>query len=70
LADAVTALTRLQRELTKKFFLYKNDKLLVTFSAGVTSIGAEEARKEAIARADAAMYQAKKAGKNRVVAAN
>lgn len=70
LADAVTALTRLQRELTKKFFLYKNDKLLVTFSAGVTSIGAEEGRKEAIARADAAMYQAKKAGKNRVVAAN
>jgi diguanylate cyclase len=69
LDDAVNALTRLQRELTKKFFLYKNDKLLVTFSAGVTSIGAEETRKDAIGRADAAMYQAKKAGKNRVVAA-
>ena len=69
LAEAMTALTRLQRELTKKFFLYKNDKLLVTFSAGVTAIGAEETRKDAITRADAAMYQAKKAGKNRVVAA-
>ena len=69
LADAESALTRLQRELTKRFFLHKNDKLLITFSAGVTAFRAEEKRNEAIARADAAMYQAKKTGKNRVVAA-
>ena len=68
LQDAVAAVTRLQRSLTKKFFLHRNDRLLVTFSAGVTAIDAQETRKEAIARADAAMYQAKKAGKNRVVA--
>jgi diguanylate cyclase len=70
LADASTALTRLQRELTKRFFLHKNEKLLITFSAGVTAFRAEEPRQEAIARADAAMYQAKKSGKNRVVAAD
>jgi diguanylate cyclase len=68
--DAVSALTRLQRELTKRFFLHQNDKLLITFSAGVTAFRAEERRAEAIARADAAMYQAKKAGKNRVVSAD
>jgi diguanylate cyclase len=67
LPDAVSALTRLQRELTKRFFLHKNEKLLITFSAGVTAFLPDEPRNEAIARADAAMYQAKKTGKNRVV---
>ncbi len=70
LDDAVAALTRLQRELTRRFFLHKNEKLLITFSAGVTAFRAEEPKQEAIARADAAMYQAKKSGKNRVVAAD
>lgn len=70
LADAVAAVTRLQRELTKRFFLHKNEKLLITFSAGVTAFRAEEQRNEVIARADAAMYQAKKSGKNRVVSAD
>ncbi len=70
LADAVAALQRLQRELTRRFFLHKNEKLLITFSAGVTAFRAEEPKHEAIARADAAMYQAKKSGKNRVVAAD
>ncbi|HNT64022.1 MAG TPA: diguanylate cyclase [Candidatus Desulfobacillus denitrificans] len=70
LPDAVSALTRLQRELTKRFFLHNNEKLLITFSAGVTAFRADEQRTEAIARADAAMYQAKKSGKNRVVAAD
>lgn len=68
LPDAVSALTRLQRELTKRFFLHKNEKLLITFSAGVTAFRKNEPRNEAIARADAAMYQAKKTGKNRVIA--
>lgn len=70
LADAVAAVTRLQRELTKRFFLHKNERLLITFSAGVTAFRAEESRNKTIARADAAMYQAKKAGKNRVVSAD
>lgn len=70
LADAMTALTRLQRELTKRFFLHRNEKLLITFSAGITAFREGEPRNEAIARADAAMYQAKKTGKNRVVSAD
>jgi len=70
LAAAVSALTRLQRELTKRFFLHRNEKLLITFSAGVTAFRPGEQRTQAISRADAAMYQAKKTGKNRVVSAD
>ena len=50
--------------------MHKNEKLLITFSAGVTAYREGELRNDAFARADAAMYQAKKAGKNRVVSAD
>ncbi|UCV23804.1 GGDEF domain-containing protein [Ferribacterium limneticum] len=67
LEDAVIALTRLQRELTKKFFLHANEKVLITFSAGVTQMHPEDMQTSVIKRADEAMYQAKQTGKNRVV---
>ena len=67
--DAAAALTRLQRALTKRYFLADNKKLLITFSAGVTRIGDEEEAQGAIERADRAMYLAKRAGKNRVMTA-
>ena len=67
--DALVALTRLQRALTKRYFLAGNSKLLITFSAGVTRIAEEETAKAAIERADRAMYLAKRAGKNRVMTA-
>lgn len=67
--EAVTALTRLQRELTKKFFLSGNEKVLITFSAGVTPLHPDDEQHSVIKRADEAMYQAKQTGKNRVVAA-
>ncbi|MDD0838645.1 GGDEF domain-containing protein [Curvibacter sp. HBC61] len=65
----VEVMKRLQRELTKKYFLKDNEKVLITFSAGVAQVGAEEDTTEAIKRADQAMYLAKRSGKNRVVAA-
>lgn len=65
--DSVVVLQRLQRELTKRFFLANNDKLLITFSAGVTVVLQDEKQSSAIERADVAMYQAKATGKNRVV---
>ena len=67
--DAVTAMVRVQRELTKRFFLHRNDKVLITFSCGVAELADAEEPAAAIARADAAMYLAKRAGKNRVVPA-
>lgn len=69
LDKGVDAMTRLQRELTKRFFLAGAEKILITFSAGVAQLAAEEAGMEAIRRADQAMYLAKRAGKNRVIGA-
>jgi diguanylate cyclase len=66
---AAETLERLQRELTKKFFLHENERVLVTFSAGVALLNPDESLEDVVARADKAMYLAKKAGKNRVVAA-
>ena len=65
----VEAMTRLQRELSKRFFMAGTEKVLITFSAGVAQLGEQEGAAEAIRRADQAMYLAKRAGKNRVFGA-
>lgn len=67
--EAVQVMTRVQRTLTRKFFLHNNERVLITFSAGVAVRAGGEARDALIARADAAMYQAKQSGKNRVCVA-
>lgn len=67
LEEAITVMTRLQRELTRNFFMADNEKILITFSAGVVQLQPEEFQEEALRRADAAMYLAKRAGKNRVL---
>jgi len=69
LDKGIEALTRLQRELTKRFFLAGTEKMLITFSAGVVQLAPDEKGTDAIKRADEAMYLAKRAGKNRVVGA-
>lgn len=69
LEEGVTAMVRVQRELTRKFFLHNNDKVLITFSCGVAELTDQEAPKESLQRADQAMYLAKRSGKNRVLAA-
>ena len=68
-SDAQQALVRLQRELTREFFMADQQKVVITFSAGVTPLGAGESMESALKRADGAMYQAKQAGRNRVVIA-
>ncbi|HAF55507.1 MAG TPA: GGDEF domain-containing protein [Thauera sp.] len=67
-SDAQQALVRLQRELTREFFMADQQKVVITFSAGVTPLGSGEGMESALKRADGAMYQAKQAGRNRVVA--
>jgi diguanylate cyclase len=69
LENAVAVMVRVQRELTRQFFLHNNEKLLITFSCGVAELNSEEQAAEAVQRADSAMYLAKRAGKNRVLAA-
>jgi diguanylate cyclase len=65
--QAVTTVKRLQRALTKQFFMSNNEKLLITFSAGVALLKAGETETTVLSRADQAMYLAKKSGKNRVM---
>lgn len=64
-ADAQQALTRLQRSLTEALFLHDGREVFVTFSAGVTAWRAGEALEAALERADEALYEAKRTGKNR-----
>jgi diguanylate cyclase len=68
--DAAAILGRLQRELGRRVFCAPNNAHLpITFSAGITLLSPEEDPETAIARADEAMYAAKRAGKNRVLIA-
>jgi diguanylate cyclase len=69
LDKGIDAMTRLQRALTKRFFLAGTEKILITFSAGVAQLEPDESGQDAIKRADQAMYLAKRAGKNRVIGA-
>ncbi|HOY69924.1 MAG TPA: GGDEF domain-containing protein [Methylotenera sp.] len=65
--DAHIAITRLQRTLTKRFFIANAERLLITFSAGIALYKKDEDQMTAINRADQAMYMAKKTGKNKVM---
>ncbi|MEW5968223.1 MAG: diguanylate cyclase [Pseudomonadota bacterium] len=69
LDEAAKIVARLQRRLTKQYFLADNEKVLITFSAGVAERAAGETQETLVDRADAAMYEAKRQGKNRVVKA-
>ncbi len=69
LEEAILTITRLQRELTKQIFMHNHTRLLMTFSAGVALRKEREDQAAMIKRADIALYEAKKAGKNRVIPA-
>lgn len=64
-AQAQLVLTRLQRSLSESVFLHNEQRVFVTFSAGVTGYRAGERLEDALERADEALYEAKRSGKNR-----
>ncbi|MDP3085095.1 MAG: GGDEF domain-containing protein, partial [Rubrivivax sp.] len=64
-AEAQQVLTRLQRSLTASLFMHDNKEVFVTFSAGVTAWSAGETLETTLERADEALYEAKRSGKNR-----
>jgi len=68
--EALQMMTRVQRELTRRFFLHNNQRLLMTFSAGVSQWRENEVSEALISRADGALYRAKAEGRNRVIAAD
>ncbi len=63
--EAQQVLGRLQRKLTAALFMHENREVFVTFSAGVTALRDGEAMEVALERADEALYEAKRTGKNR-----
>ena len=70
LQHAADTMMRVQRELTKHFFMAGEEQVLITFSAGVAQRHPAEELAPLIVRADKAMYEAKAAGKNRVITAH
>jgi diguanylate cyclase len=58
-------LTRLQRDLSASLFMHEGREVFVTFSAGVTAFRSGEPLDAALERADRALYEAKRTGKNR-----
>jgi len=69
IGPAQEALTRLQRDLTASLFMHDGREVFVTFSGGVTEWRVGEGLDSAIERADEALYEAKRSGKNRTCVA-
>lgn len=67
---AADVVRRLQRALTAEVFLHRADQVFITFSAGVTDVRPGESLIDTVSRADDAMYEAKRSGKNRVCVAD
>ena len=67
--EAVAILSRIRRNLTKRFFLHENKRILITFSAGVAQYQPGELQENIFKRADEALYRAKKNGKNQILIA-
>jgi len=63
--EAQGTLTRLQRTLSASLFMHDGREVFVTFSAGVTQFRPGETLEAALERADEALYEAKRTGKNR-----
>ena len=63
--DGEQILTRLQRQLSAEFFEHDDQRVFITFSAGVTTHRPGEPIEAALDRADMALYEAKRTGKNR-----
>jgi len=68
--DALTIIQRLQNNLAKNFSIQVDKQSMpVTFSAGIALRSFGEQQNSVISRADKALYQAKRTGKNRAIPA-
>ena len=65
--SVISKLNILRQKVASLPFTFKNDRVSITLSIGVTLIEKDDNVHSAFERADSALYQAKKAGKNRVI---
>lgn len=63
-------LKRIKTIVTENSFVYKDQKIKVTFSAGVTLRSSYDTYENALQKADMLLYQAKEAGRNRIILEN
>jgi diguanylate cyclase len=69
LEEARQVIGRLQRALSSSLFMHDGKDVFITFSAGVTLYRTNESLEAALTRADEALYEAKRTGKNRTCTA-
>jgi diguanylate cyclase len=69
LEDGQALMNRIREKVSEVGFHFRGTPVSVTVSCGITALRAEDVSDDAFDRADKAMYQAKDAGRNRVVAA-
>ncbi len=67
--NAATAIAERLRHVVAQLTFAPYNEVKITVSVGVTEAGRQEDVREAMSRADAALYQAKSLGRNKVVAA-
>lgn len=65
--DLVTRLNAIRKEIARLPFKFKNDKVSITVSVGVSHINKKDNYHTAFERADKALYKAKAQGKNQVI---
>ncbi|MCK1362297.1 GGDEF domain-containing protein [Bradyrhizobium sp. 199] len=66
--QAVSAMDRLRQVISELDWNSISNDLRVTFSAGIEQVRPNDAPEDILARADAALYKAKDAGRNRIMA--
>jgi diguanylate cyclase len=60
---------RLQLALAKQPLVHHGQQIAMSFSAGVSTLADEDTEATLLERADKALYEAKRTGRNRVLAA-
>ncbi len=63
-------LKRIKTIVTENSFIYKDQKIKVTFSAGVTLRSSYDTYENALQKADMLLYQAKETGRNKIILEN
>jgi diguanylate cyclase len=69
LDEAVAVMSRLQRKMAQKSVSWGNQRLLVAFSAGIAARNPGESEPALVGRADKALYEAKRGGKDCIIVA-